>query len=46
MAFSALHKSDWWRENNNSLILSPEGVIEDMEIRKLKKKSLELAGIF
>jgi homoserine dehydrogenase len=46
MPFSALTKNDWWREYNNSLILSPEGVIEDMEIRKLKKKSLELAGIF
>lgn len=35
----------WWKENNTSLILTPEPVIEDVEIRKLKKKSLELAGL-
>jgi len=27
------------------LILAPEPVIEDIELRKLRKKSLELAGI-
>jgi len=26
-------------------LLTPDPVIEDVEIRKLKKKSLELAGI-
>ena len=46
ICFEELEKSAWWRENNNSLILMPEAIIEDMEIRKLKKKSLELAGIF
>jgi homoserine dehydrogenase len=46
ICFEELEKSTWWRENNNSLILMPEAIIEDMEIRKLKKKSLELAGIF
>jgi homoserine dehydrogenase len=35
----------WWKENNTSLVLTPDPVIEDVEIRKLKKKSLELAGI-
>ena len=39
-----LHKT-WWKENNVSLILMPEPVIEDVELRKLKKKSLELAGL-
>jgi homoserine dehydrogenase len=43
--FSKLKESNWWKINNNSLILMPNAVIEDMEIRKLKKKSLELAGI-
>lgn len=40
-----LKDSLWWKENNNSLILSPQPIIEDVEIRKLKKKSLELAGV-
>ena len=45
IAFNELKKSNWWRENNTSLILTPEPIIEDIEVRKLKKKSLELAGI-
>ena len=43
--FNELAQNTWWRENKTSLILSPEAVIEDVEVRKLKKKSLELAGI-
>jgi homoserine dehydrogenase len=43
--YRELKNNNWWKENNNSLILTPEPVIEDVEIRKLKKKSLELAGI-
>lgn len=43
--FSELKQSSWWRENNNSLILTPDSIIEDVEIRKLKKMSLELAGL-
>ncbi|MEP7256733.1 MAG: homoserine dehydrogenase [Flavitalea sp.] len=43
--FRELLNKTWWRENNVSLILMPEPVIEDVELRKLKKKSLELAGI-
>jgi len=45
LAFSELKNSKWWKEDNISLILTPEPIIEDVEIRKLKKKSLELAGI-
>ena len=40
-----LLKNDWWRKNGISLILKPDPIIEDVEIRKLKKKSLELAGL-
>ncbi len=40
-----LMNHNWWRENGTSLILTPEPIIEDVEIRKLKKKSLELAGL-
>ena len=45
ISFTELKENTWWKENNNSLLLTPDPVIEDIEIRKLKKKSLELAGI-
>ena len=45
ISFHELKNNNWWKENNTSLILTPDPVIEDVEIRKLKKKSLELAGI-
>jgi homoserine dehydrogenase len=45
IAFDEIRNHNWWRENNISLILTPDPVIEDVEIRKLKKKSLELAGL-
>jgi homoserine dehydrogenase len=45
LPFTELSGSDWWKTNNVSLILTPDPIIEDIEIRKLKKKSLELAGI-
>ena len=40
-----LQAATWWKENNTSLILMPDPIIEDMDIIKLKKRSLELAGI-
>ena len=46
IAFSELKDNNWWKENNTSLILTPDPVIEDIELRKLKKKSLELAGTY
>lgn len=45
VAFKELREHSWWKENNTSLILTPDPIIEDVEIRKLKKKSLELAGV-
>jgi homoserine dehydrogenase len=45
ISFNELKNNTWWKENNTSLILTPDPVIEDIEIRKLKKKSLELAGV-
>ena len=45
IGFNELRENNWWRENNTSLILTPDPVIEDIELRKLRKKSLELAGI-
>ena len=45
ISFSELKENDWWRQNNTSLIVAADPVIEDIEIRKIKKKSLQLAGI-
>ena len=45
LPFSELKNESWWKENNTSLILTPDPIIEDIEVRKLKKKSLELAGV-
>jgi len=40
-----LVENDWWKENSTSLILTPDAIIENMDIVKLKKRSLQLAGI-
>lgn len=45
IAFQKLKDSDWWKQNGTSLILTANPVIEETETRKLKKRSLELAGI-
>ncbi|TDO27208.1 homoserine dehydrogenase [Sediminibacterium goheungense] len=42
---SKLSESAWWKENNTSLILTNDPVIDNLDIIKLKKKSLELAGV-
>jgi homoserine dehydrogenase len=46
LPFSELQNTTWWKENGTSLILMPDSIVEDVETRKLKKKSLELAGVF
>ncbi|HRI21493.1 MAG TPA: homoserine dehydrogenase [Panacibacter sp.] len=43
--FEKLVNNKWWKEQGISVILMPEPVIENIEIRKLKQRSLELAGI-
>ncbi|MEI9944756.1 MAG: homoserine dehydrogenase [Chitinophagaceae bacterium] len=45
VSFTELLQNSWWKESGISLILNPDPVIEDVEIRKLRKRSLELAGI-
>ncbi|HYM93736.1 MAG TPA: hypothetical protein VET23_06330 [Chitinophagaceae bacterium] len=45
ISFAKLQKTSWWKENNTSLILTPDPILETIELRSLKKKSLELAGI-
>src|SRR3954468_971900 len=43
--FTKLIKEDWWKQPGISLILMSDSIIEDIELRKIKKRSLELAGI-
>jgi homoserine dehydrogenase len=38
-------KSYWWKENGNSLLLTPDPIIDNLDLVQVKKKSLELAGI-
>lgn len=45
ISFAKLKESNWWKENNISLIVAADPLIEEIETRKLKKKSLQLAGI-
>jgi homoserine dehydrogenase len=45
LPFAELKNNTWWKENGTSLILMPDAIVEDVETRKLKKKSLELAGV-
>jgi homoserine dehydrogenase len=40
-----LTQGTWWKENNTSLILTQEPLIDNLDIVKLKKRSLELAGV-
>ena len=46
LPFAELKNTTWWKENGTSLILMPDSIVEDVDTRKLKKKSLELAGVF
>ncbi len=45
IALQKLKNSSWWKENGTSLILEPDPILESVEERKLRKKSLELAGL-
>ncbi len=40
-----LVKFDWWKSNNTSLVLTPDPIIDNLDIIHLKKRSLELAGL-
>ncbi len=45
IAFAELLNGTWWKENDTSLVLMPEPIVENLDIIALKKRSLELAGI-
>lgn len=42
---SKLRTTYWWKENSNSLLLTPDPIIDNLDLIQVKKKSLELAGI-
>ena len=42
--FDKLAKNDWWKKNGVSLILTADPIIESLDVARLKKRSLELAG--
>lgn len=42
---AGLQQSDWWKQPGVSLILSKNPIVENVEYRKIGKKSLELAGV-
>jgi homoserine dehydrogenase len=43
--FEKLATHSWWKAPGVSLILAPDPIIESIELRNIKKRSLELAGI-
>ena len=42
--FDKLRKSTWWKEDGVSLIVDADPLIESLDVTRLKKRSLELAG--
>ena len=43
--FTKIKNNDWWKQPGISLILASDAIIEDIELKKIKKRSLELAGL-
>ncbi len=43
--FTKIKNNLWWKEPGISLILASDAIIEDIELKKIKKRSLELAGL-
>jgi homoserine dehydrogenase len=40
-----LAETGWWKEAGISLVLCPDAIIENIDYRKISKRSLELAGV-
>lgn len=40
-----LLQNDWWKQEGVSLIVCPDAVAENVEYKKISKRSLELAGV-
>ena len=37
--------NDWWKQAGVSLIACPDAIVEDVDYKKISKRSLELAGV-
>ena len=40
-----LSADDWWKQEGVSLIVCPDAIVEDVDYKKISKRSLELAGV-
>jgi len=40
-----LAANSWWKQKGVSLIACPDAIVEDVEYRKISRRSLELAGV-
>ena len=40
-----LAANDWWKQEGVSLIVCPDAIVEDVDYKKISKRSLELAGV-
>ncbi len=40
-----LAADDWWKQEGISLIACPDAIVEDVDYKKISKRSLELAGV-
>ena len=40
-----LATTDWWKQEGVSLIACPDAIVEDVDYKKISKRSLELAGV-
>jgi homoserine dehydrogenase len=45
IAADKLASGDWWEEQGVSLIACADAIVEDVDYRKISKRSLELAGV-
>ncbi|MBD0332259.1 MAG: homoserine dehydrogenase, partial [Chitinophagaceae bacterium] len=43
--YEKLCAADWFQSNELSVIVCPDGIVDNLEIRNLKRKSLSLGGI-
>ncbi|MBS1603261.1 MAG: homoserine dehydrogenase [Bacteroidetes bacterium] len=43
--FREIKEGSWWKENNTSLVLLPEPILEETQVQQQKRKSLELAEL-
>lgn len=45
LSIQSLIESNWWKQHGISFILMPHPIVNNFEIKQLKKRSLELTGV-